>query len=128
MENKKIILVTEDDRALRSALDLKLEKKGFTVLEAGDGEEGLILALVEHPDLILLDLTLPKMDGMTMLKKLREDLWGKNVPVIILTNLPSNDEDRNRDITKLEPTYYFMKVDKSMEEIVDAIKERLGLF
>jgi DNA-binding response OmpR family regulator len=127
MENRKIILVTEDDNALRNALDIKLEKKGFTVLEAQDGEEGLILALLEHPDLILLDLTLPKMDGMSMLKKLREDKWGKTVPVIILTNLTSDDEERNRDITNLEPTYYFLKVDKSIEEIADVIKERLGL-
>ena len=66
-------------------------------------------------------------EQMSMLKKLREDIWGKNVPVIILTNLSSADEERNREITKLEPTYYFVKTDKKMEEIVDKIKDRLGM-
>ena len=50
---------------------------------------------------------MPKMDGLTMLKKLRLDTWGKTVPVIVLTNVTSNNEDLNRDITKLEPTYFF---------------------
>ena len=127
MENKKIILITEDEKSIRSALHSKLITEGFDVLEAKNGEEGLEISLNEHPDLILLDLMMPKMDGMSMLKKLREDIWGKNVPVIILTNLSSADEERNREITKLEPTYYFVKTDKKMEEIVDKIKDRLGM-
>ncbi|MFA6354847.1 MAG: response regulator [Candidatus Paceibacterota bacterium] len=126
-KNRKIILVTEDDKSLRGALDDKLISEGFTILEAKDGEEGLAISLVEHPDLILLDIAMPKMDGMSMLKKLREDSWGKTVPVIILTNLSSADEERNKDITELEPTYYFIKTDIKIEEVVDKIKERLGL-
>jgi DNA-binding response OmpR family regulator len=127
MENKKIILIIEDEIPLRDALGYKLKKEGFNVLEAKNGNDGLKLSVVEHPDLIILDLLMPRMDGMTMLRKLREDKWGKTVPVIILTNLPSADEKRNKDITELEPTYYFMKVDKHIEEIVEKIKERLGL-
>ena len=127
MENKKIILITEDEKSLRSALHSKLINEGFNVLEAKDGEEGLSVSLKEHPNLILLDLLMPKMGGMDMLKKLREDVWGKTVPVIILTNLTSADEERNKDITELEPTYYFIKTEKSMDEIVDKIKERLGI-
>lgn len=126
--NKKVLmLVVDDEKMLVEAIKEKLIAEGFAVLVAYDGEEGLGLATKEHPDLILLDLLMPKMDGMTMLKKLREDSWGKNVPVIILTNLSSSDEERNKDIAKLEPTYYFIKVDKSMDEIVEAIKERLNL-
>lgn len=127
MENKKIILITEDEKSLRGALHDKLKNEGFDVLEAKDGIEGLSVSLSEHPDLILLDIMMPKMDGMSMLQKLREDTWGKTVPVIILTNLSSADEERNREIVALEPTYYFEKADKSIEEIVEKIKERLGL-
>ncbi|MFA6301400.1 MAG: response regulator [Candidatus Paceibacterota bacterium] len=126
--NKKVLmLVVDDEKMLVEAIKEKLLSEGFGVLVAYDGEEGLSLAKSQHPDLILLDLLMPKMDGMTMLKKLREDTWGRGVPVIILTNLSSADEERNKDITKLEPTYYFIKVDKTMDEIVEKIKERLNL-
>ena len=125
MENKKIILITEDEKSLRSALHAKLAGSGFDVLDAKDGEEGLQTALKEHPDLILLDLLMPKMDGMSMLRKLRADAWGKTVPVIILTNLTSDDEERNKNIVELEPTYYFIKTDESLEGIIEKIKERL---
>ncbi len=128
IKNKKIILITEDEKSLRNALHVKLISEGFDVIEARDGEEGLEKSLKEHPDLILLDLVMPKMDGMTMLKKLRTgEEWGKLVPVIILTNLSSADEVRNKDITELEPTYYFLKTDKKIEEIVEAIKDKLGM-
>lgn len=59
-------------------------KEEFHALGAKDGEEGLELALKEKPDLILLDVIMPKMDGMTMMKKLRKDNWGKKVPIILL--------------------------------------------
>lgn len=128
IKNKKIlILVVDDEIILTKTIEEKLISEGFDVITAENGLEGLQLALAEHPDLILLDLLMPQMDGMTMLKKLREDEWGKTVPVIILTNLTSADDQRHRDITRLEPTYYFVKVDKSMEEIVESIKERLNL-
>ena len=126
MKSKKIILVTEDDGSLRGALDDKLINEGFSILEARNGEEGLKVAFGDHPDLILLDIAMPKMDGMTMLRELRKDAWGKTVPVIIMTNMPSDDENRNKDITELEPTYYFVKTDKTIGEVVDKIKERLG--
>lgn len=125
MENKKIILITEDEKSLRNALHDKLIKAGLNVLEAKDGVEGLEISLNEHPDLILLDIAMPKLDGMSMLRELRKDSWGKTVPVIIMTNLPSEDEKRNKDITELEPTYYLIKTDKSAGEIIEKIKERL---
>jgi DNA-binding response OmpR family regulator len=127
MDNKKIVLIAEDEKSLRGALHSKLLTEGFDVLEAKDGEEGLEKSLKEHPNIILLDLLMPKMDGMTMLSKLRADDWGKNVPVIILTNLSGADEKRNREITKLEPTYYFMKSEKPIMEVVEKIKEKLGI-
>lgn len=126
--NKKVlILVVEDEKIITNTLAEKLTGEGFEVLKAYDGIEGFTLAMNEHPHLILLDLLMPKMDGMSMLKELRKDDWGKTVPVIILTNLSATDEERNKDITKLEPSYYFMKTDKTMEEIVEKSKEILSV-
>ncbi len=89
---KKILLV-EDDEALVGALTSELNQNNeFTILAAKDGNEGLKVALKEHPHIILLDLLMPKMDGITMLKKLRQDEWGKNVKVLILTNLDDKDK------------------------------------
>lgn len=123
-----LILVVEDEKILADTLEEKLVSEGFNVTKAFDGEEGLKLAMSKHPNLILLDLLMPKMDGMAFLKELRKDVsWGKNVPVIILTNLSSHDEQRNKDIVELEPSYYFMKTDKSIEEIIEKIQERLDV-
>ena len=127
MENNKKILIVEDERSLSQALVNKLTLEGFATLIAKNGEEGLDVALREHPDMILLDIVMPVMDGMTMLKKLRrESEWGKTAKVIILTNLTSADEQRNRDITETEPHYYLVKTDWTIEDIVTKIREDLG--
>src|SRR3989338_4714498 len=90
MINAKILIV-EDDAAMRLALNEKLASQGFNVIEAKNGAEGLEVALREHPDLILLDLLMPKMGGMDMLRHLRADLaWGQDTKVIILTNQSDN--------------------------------------
>jgi CheY-like chemotaxis protein len=81
------ILLVEDDVSLRTVLVDKLTAEGFATLEAADGLTGLELATKYHPDVILLDIFMPKMDGITMLSQLRStDPWGKNVQVIILSN------------------------------------------
>ncbi len=72
----KKILVVEDDVPELNALRDKFTREGFSILTAKNGEEGLAIALREHPDLILLDIIMPVMDGITMLVKLREDSWG----------------------------------------------------
>ena len=91
--NKKIVLlIVEDEKILSDTLEEKLVSEGFEVLKAIDGEEGLKLALDSHPNLILLDLLMPKVDGITMLKKLRKDTWGERANVIILTNVESSDK------------------------------------
>lgn len=123
---KKLLLIIEDEIIAVKIMVEKLVSEGFDVIEAYDGLQGLKMAESEHPDLILLDLLMPNMDGMTMLKELRKDDWGKKVPVVILTNLSSSDEQRFKDIVKLEPTYYFEKANKSMEEVIDKVKEKMG--
>lgn len=123
MANKKILIV-EDDFELREALAEKIKESGFDVFEAGNGEKGLEDALKIHPDLILLDVVMPKMDGMTFLKKLRQDSWGKNARVIVLTNL-SNAEEIEESIQ--HGVYdYLVKTDWGVSDIVGKIKDKLA--
>ncbi len=123
MENKKTILIVEDERPLREALHDKFTQDGFSTLEAKNGEEGLEVALREHPDLILLDIVMPKMDGMTMLKKLREDKWGKDAKVTILTNL--SDVDKISEAIAHSSHEYILKSDWKIEDIVAKVRELL---
>src|SRR3989344_7077543 len=128
LKSKKILVIEEieDDASLRNVLHDKFSLEGFSVLEAKDGEEGLTIALREHPDLILLDIVMPKMDGLTMMKKLREaNEWGKHVPIILLTNLNADNDRINQAITDNQPAYYLVKSNWSMEELVEKIRERL---
>ncbi len=123
MENKKTILIVEDERPLREALHDKLTRAGFSTLEAENGEEGLEVSLREHPDLILLDIVMPKMDGMTMLKKLREDKWGKDAKVIILTNLSDLE---NISEAVIQGSYeYILKSDWRIEDVIAKVRELL---
>lgn len=127
--SKKILIVEviEDETSLRTALHDKLTSEGFTVLEAKDGQEGLTTALREHPDLILLDIIMPEMDGITMMKKLRqENEWGKKVPIILLTNLSADDEKINQAITDNEPAYYLVKSNWTINDLIEKIRERLS--
>ena len=128
-KNKKILVIEEieDDALLRNALSSKLVLEGFGVLEASDGEEGLATALLEHPDLILIYIVLPGMDGITMMKKLRDSgEWGKNVPVILLTNLSPDDQRINQAIVDNEPAYYMVKSNSKVGDLISKIKERLS--
>lgn len=122
--NEKVVLVIEDHVPVRVALVDKLKKEGVKTLEAKDGEEGLAMALANKPDLILLDLIMPRMSGMAMLEKLRKDEWGKKVPVIILTNL-SPDDKIMREVIETEPAYYLVKADWKIEDVVAKAKDFL---
>lgn len=129
MENKllnKTLLIVEDDSSLLRVLSDRFTDEGFKIMQAKNGEEGLESALKHHPDLILLDIIMPKMDGMTMMKKLREDVWGKQTPIIILTNLSVDDKILG-DISKTEPAYYLVKTDWDIEAVVKKVKGRLGM-
>jgi len=123
IQESKTILIVEDETSLRHALRDKLTRENFAVLEAKNGEEGLEVALREHPDLILLDIVMPKMDGITMLKKLREYLWGKSAKVIILTNL--SDNEKVAEAMRQETFEYLVKSDWKIEDVVAKVRERL---
>lgn len=123
---KKILIVeiVEDDRPLLSVLSERFTNEGYHVIRAMTGNEGLDLALKNKPDLILLDIVMPKMDGITMLRNLRKDPWGKKANVILLTNL-SADENITKAVTELEPSYYLIKTDWNMDDIVERVKGSL---
>jgi DNA-binding response OmpR family regulator len=124
-ENKKTLLIVEDDVALRSVLVEKLTDEKFEVLQAQDGEVGLATALEKHPDLILLDIFMPRMDGITMLSRLRAaDAWGKHVSVIVLTN--STDAQTIATVSGFGATDFLIKSEWSLEALVARIRERLG--
>lgn len=90
MEKNEKILIVEDDKSLAQGLELNLRYEGYEVLVAGDGELGLNLALSEKPDLIVLDLRLPKMSGLEILQSLRDEDW--EMPIIILSALNKEDD------------------------------------
>lgn len=121
---KKTILIVEDELPMLKALSDKFKLEGFVALEARDGAEGLKTAIENKPDLIILDIFMPVMDGKEMLEKLRNDDWGKTVPVIILTNL--NPDDKTLDqLMKNGPSYYFIKSKWKLEELVGKVKKEL---
>lgn len=119
------ILLVEDDKITFEMYRKMLENHGYEVRIAIDGEEGLSIALKEHPDLILLDILMPRMDGITMLNRLREDPWGKQAKVVILTNLDVNDKII-KSITEDQPTFYLLKANIRPEGILKYIEETLG--
>lgn len=122
---EKTILVVEDEKSLREAIADILHRKGFSSLEAKNGKEGVELALAKHPELILLDLIMPEVDGMAALKKIREDAWGATVPVIILTNLSATKEQLVDDMVTHKPMHYLIKSDWKLHDVVRKIKEIL---
>ncbi|HSW97818.1 MAG TPA: response regulator [Candidatus Saccharimonadales bacterium] len=120
-DQQKKILIIEDEPALRHAVTTKLEYENFLVLQASDGQDGLQVALKEHPDIILLDIIMPVMDGLEVLKKLSEDAWGKKVPVVLLTNL--SDELKVTERFPGNVVKYLVKSDVNLEDIVNIIQE-----
>lgn len=119
----KSILIIEDESSLQKILGEQLSKRGYRVLAAGDGKEGLRRATEEHPDLILLDLIMPYVDGLQMLGDLRKDAWGKSAAVIVLTNL--NDIKARQTSTDLSALDYLVKSDWTMEEIFKKVDRLL---
>ena len=118
------ILFIEDESALQKTFGEILSQEGYEMISALDGEIGLRLAKAKKPDLILLDLILPKIHGFEVLKKLKADIGTKDIPVIVLTNLEGiGDVDK---AIELGATSYLVKAQYSLEELVEKIKQVLG--
>jgi two-component system OmpR family response regulator len=124
-DQKKRILLVEDDRFLRRACEASLTQRGFLVITANDGEEGLRLAKSEPFDLILLDLLMPKKPGIEVLAELRAEGSPKaNIPVVILSN-SSREEDKRRAV-ELGVVGYYVKANLSLKALGDEIERLLS--
>lgn len=124
-KRKKIILIVEDDESMLEALTDKFESSGFDIISAKNGEEGLKLAFEKHPDLILLDIVMPKLDGLSMLKKLKQDQWGAYAPVMILTNL--SDSQKLAEALEIGVVEYVIKAEVKLSDIIYKVKRILGM-
>lgn len=121
----KKILVIEDESVLQTTIRDVLEKENhYTIISALDGESGLNLAQKEKPDLILLDLILPKLHGLDVLRKLKESEETKNISVIVLTNVEGIKEVE--EAIELGAMTYLVKAHYDLREVVDKIKKALG--
>jgi len=114
------VLIVEDELNLQKAIGDKIQREGWQSLVASNGEEGLRMAMTENPDIVLLDIIMPIMDGMTMLKELRKV---SKVPVLILTNL--YDEKKLIEAFRGGSFDYLVKSNYSLNEVVEKIKEAL---
>lgn len=122
-DKKKTILIVEDEAPMLSALVDKFKKEKINVLDANNGEDGLAIALKEHPDIILLDVIMPKMDGMSLMRELRNDDWGRDVDVVMLTNL--SDPMQVAEAAKVGVYDFLVKTDWRLDDVVGMVFNRL---
>ncbi len=122
MDSYKIV-IAEDETPLLRGLKDRFTQEGFTVFPAENGEEAVKLALLHHPHMILLDIVMPIMDGMSALKKIREDAWGKTANVIFLTNL--SDSDKVSDAVAHGVYDFLVKVDWSLDDLVKRVTDQI---
>jgi DNA-binding response OmpR family regulator len=120
MSDKTKILIIEDEEMLSTMYKVKFENEGYEVSTARDGAEGLAIAFKENPDIILLDIIMPKIDGFAVLKKFHENDMTKNTPVILLTNL-GQDEDVKRG-NELGAVGYLIKANNTPSEVVEKVR------
>lgn len=118
----KSVLIIEDEADLREALATMFGYQEFTTYTAVDGEEGIDIALREKPDIVLLDISMPKMDGIAVLTRLRHDPWGKSVPVIVMTSF--DDMSKIADVAE-QGADYVVKTDITLSGIVDKVLQKL---
>lgn len=119
------IAIIEDDATINQMYRMKFEADGFDVEVANDGKRGVALVESFHPDIILLDLSMPHMGGAEALTEIRTHDWGKDTPVIILTNL--GVEEAPKSLQTLGIHSYIVKADLTPRQVVSRVKEALGL-
>jgi len=118
------IAIIEDDPVISQMYRMKFEADGFEVQLANNGVRGVALVETFLPDMILLDLQMPEMDGTEALRIIRKNEWGKNIPVIVLTNL--GEEESPKEIRALGIHSYIVKADLTPRQVVQRVKEALG--
>lgn len=118
------VAIIEDDQAIAQMYRIKFEASGFTVETAENGKLGLELAENMRPDIILLDLMMPEMNGEEMLTKLRETTWGKDIKVIVLTNM--GEQEVPDEVKKLSVSAVILKADMTPRQVAELVKNQLG--
>jgi CheY-like chemotaxis protein len=124
MLKPKKILIIEDEAEIQRVLTDRLVQEGFVVVNATNGRAGVEAACKHRPDLILLDIIMPVMDGIEALKKIRAESWGKQVKFMILTNLSPGS--KSFPLPAGLESDYLVKSEWKLEDIVKKIKEKLG--
>ena len=119
------IAIIEDDPVIRQMYLMKFEADGFTVETAENGKDGVALVEKFTPDIILLDISMPVMNGDEALAAIRSEAWGKDIPVMILTNL--GEEEAPRTLRSLGIHSYIVKADLTPRQVVERVKKALGL-
>lgn len=125
-DTKKKVLIIEDDDHVSKVYDIKLKMENIDTIIARDGEEGVKVCIAEKPDLILLDLMLPKKDGFMVLEEIKKDSSGcKKAPVIVLSNLGQQSDIEKAK--KLGAAEYLVKSDTKITDIVEKVKFHLHI-
>jgi DNA-binding response OmpR family regulator len=119
------IAIIEDDQVISQMYRMKFEADGFEVQLADNGKQGVAMVETFKPDIILLDLQMPNMNGAEALAQIRAHDWGKQIPVIILTNL--GEEEAPKSLQALGIHSYIVKADLTPRQVVANVKEALGL-
>ncbi len=123
-QEKQTVLLVEDDEMLHNMYTQKFTKEGYAVLSGYTGSEGIQIAEEKQPDIILLDIIMPKMDGFAALKKLKKNAVTKNIPVILLTNLGQEEDiQKGKELGAID---YFIKANHTPQEVVDKVKSVLS--
>ncbi len=125
MSKAKKVLIIEDDRPILKALETKFSQEGFEVLIATNGKEGLQVLAKESPDIILLDVVMPQMDGIEFLEEMHADKKTSSTPVLVLTNLSDSDTIARAAVEKVAG--YLIKADWRLEDVVIKVKEILNI-
>lgn len=116
---KKTVLLVEDDKSIRELYALALINAGLHIVMAENGHDGVRIALEQHPDVILLDIDMPIMNGYEAATAIREDAWGQTVPIIFLTNRSDPRDEAHASLQR--PEHYIVKADTPMKEVVAQI-------
>lgn len=124
VQTAKHVLIVDDDVAYAKSTSDRMVNEGYKVTVCYDGEVGLQKAIADHPDVILLDLNLPKITGMALINRLRQDPWGENVPIIILTNMSPSDA-LIMAVLEHQPSYYLLKDDTTLTDMAAKVRDIL---
>ncbi len=119
------IAIIEDDPTISQMYRMKFEAEGFDVQLADNGARGVSMVHSFAPDIILLDMQMPKMSGDEALEQIRSKSWGKTVPVIVLTNLGA--EEAPKSLHSLGIHSYIVKADLTPKQVVERVKEALSI-